>query len=319
MLNRCLRVCLYDGFEIISNIHSTRAEIDRINPDDLTEDWHFATINKKTFIDEQSQFLLRSNEFKHLYLLIELSQLCQSKINQETCDIGCGWIIISLNDNNQSKTSNKLLQGGHFHQTNILLHSQYQHLHTNGLLGKLDRYKKARIRFSIESRERQIDVLYDRLPLSSMIIPINLIRLLVFYRTELAYQFQKRSSSDRLSTTPIHSIFLSTFNQTLEQPDLIYVFQRLYHRYRQSNQREEFLKIYESYIYPLLFYRGLPPYNFHNVFIINHRRKLISAMISKPIPQENILALFLDPNLTDKWKPFTTDEICFSLQKYVYD
>jgi hypothetical protein len=155
-----------------------------------------------------------------------------------------------------------------------------------------------------------------------MIIPINLIRILVFYRNELAYQLQKHSHSYNLSTKPIDSIFLSTFYQILEQPDLIYVLQRLSNHNKDLSKREEFIKIYELSIYPLLFYRLLPSYNFHDVTIINQRRKLISEIISKELgrkknQQLDILSILLDPNLTDKWTVFTTDEICFSLQKYI--
>jgi len=148
-----------------------------------------------------------------------------------------------------------------------------------------------------------------------MIIPINLIQILDFYRNELAYQFEKHSSSNSLSTKPINSIFLSTFYQTLEQPDLIYVLQRL----SPSINREDFLKIYELSVYPLLFYRSLPSYNFHDISIINQRRKLINELISKKLrtKQLDILSILLDPNLTNKWTRFTTDEICFSLQKYL--
>jgi hypothetical protein len=331
VLNRCIRVCLYDGLEIISNIHSSRARLsDTIKEDDLTEDWYFVANDDKTFIDEQSEFLIRSNEYhpsKQIYLLIELSQFCESKLDQEKCEIGCGWIILPFDDNQLSKNFNKLLRGGYFHQTNILLDSQYKQLHSEGLAGKLDRYKRARLRFSIQSREKHVDLLYDNLPLTSMIVPMNLVQTIVFYRNELAYQLQKRSHSNGLSTAPVDSIFLSTFYQTLEQADLIYALQRLYHRHKEipvQEQREEFIKIYESSIYPLLFYRLLPPYDFHDISSINERRKIISAMINKQLStkqnnQIDILALLLDPNLTDKWTPFTTDEICFSLQKYVHD
>ena len=40
---------------------------------------------------------------------------------------------------------------------------------------------------------------------------------------------------------------------------------------------------------------------------------------AKKAPPQDILSILLDPNLTDKWTPFTTDEICFSLQKFVHD
>ncbi|CAF1407095.1 unnamed protein product [Adineta steineri] len=325
VLGRCIRICLYDGFTIISNIHSTRARLSgKSNANDLTEDWYFAPNKKNTIIDQQCQFLIRSDEYdrsKHLYLLIELSQLCQSKVNDEKCEIGCGWIMISI-DNYEKNNYNKRLHGGHFYETNILLNSQYKNFHSQGLAGKIDRYKQARIQFSLESREEHNDLLYNSLPLKSMIVPINLVEILVFYRNELAYQLQKRYHSNSFSTVPLDSIFLSTFYQTLEQPDLIYLLQRLYHRNKKlsnQEQREEFIKIYELSIYPLLFYRLLPSYDFHNLPLLHQRKQLLIDMLAKlkkeKKDQPDILAILLDPNLTDKWAPFTTNEICFSLQK----
>ena len=178
-----------------------------------------------------------------------------------------------------------------------------------------------------------MDLLYDNLPIQSIIVPINLIKTLAFFRNELAYQIHKRQHPTGLSTTPIDSIFLSTFFQTLEQPDLIYTLRRLYSSRRKrfltsssslQQQREEFIRTYEFFIYPLLHYRQLPPYDFHDTTSLNERRKLINDMIKKQIPArkktpQDILSVLLDPNLTDKWSPFTTDEVSFTLQKYIHD
>lgn len=341
-MDRCVRVCLFDGFEIVSNIHTVRALIDgKPEERDLTEDWHFVTNDINTLIDEQSQLLIRSNQSKanqHLYLLMELSQWCQSTVTQEKCEIGCGWIKIPLIDDKpplitDTKSYNELLHGGHTDETNVLLDPQYKILRSDGLSGKIDRFKRARIKFSIESRETDVDLLYDNLPMQSIIVPINLIKTLTFFRNELAYQLHKRQHPTGLSTTPIDSIFLSTFFKALEQPDLIYTLRRLYRQRKKKylnsssssqQQREEFIRTYEFFIYPLLHYRQLPSYDFHDISALNERRKLINDMIkkqlpAKKIPPQDILSILLDPNLTDKWTPFTTDEISFTVQKYIHD
>jgi hypothetical protein len=232
-----------------------------------------------------------------------------------------------------TKSYNELLHGGHTDETNVLLDPQYKVLRSDGLSGMIDRFKRARIKFSIESRESDIDLLYDNLPIHSVIVPMNLIKTLVFFRNELAYQLHKRHHPTGLSTTPIDSIFLGTFFQTLSQPDLIYTLRRLYSSRRKrylnasassQQQREEFIKTYDLFIYPLLHYRQLPPYDFHDIPALNERRKLINDMIKRQLParkkiQQDILSILLDPTLTDKWTPFTTDEICFTLQKYIHD
>jgi hypothetical protein len=232
-----------------------------------------------------------------------------------------------------TKGYNELLRGGNIDETNVFLDPKYKDLRSNGLSGTIDRLKRARIKFSIESRETDMDLLYDNLPIQSIVVPINLIKTLAFFRNELAYQLHKRHHPTGLSTTPIDSLFLSTFFQTLEQPDLIYSLRRLYSTRRKQflhsssslqQQREEFIKTYELFIYPLLHYRQLPPYDFHDTVALNERRKLINDMIKKQLPSkknkpQDILSILLDPNLTDKWTPFTTDEISFTLQKYIHD
>ncbi len=259
-------------------------------------------------------------------------------MTQEKCEIACGWSMIPLQDDKpplitDTKSYNELLHGGHIDETNVLLDPQYKILRSDGLSGMIDRFKRARIKFSIESRETDIDLLYDNLPIQSLIVPINLIKTLAFFRNELAFQIHKRQHPTGLSTTPIDSIFLSTFFQTLEQPDLIYTLRRVYRsrrkRYLNSSsssqqQREEFIITYERFIYPLLHYRQLPPYDFHDTSSLNERRKLINDMVKRQLPtkktaQQDILSILLDPNLTDKWTPFTSNEICFTLQKYIHD
>ena len=290
-------------------------------------------------IDEQPQLLIRSNRNdseQRLQLLFELSQLCQSTVTEEKCEIGSGWTMIPLDDEKpplvtDTKSFNELLRGGHMDQSNVLLDPQYLRLqNSTGISGLINRFKRARIKFSLESREGDKDVLYDNLSTQSMVVPINLVRSLAFFRNELAYQFHKRHHSTTLSTTPIDSIFLSTFFDVLAQPDLMRTLRALYRRRKKrylnssataQQQREEFIRTYEYFIYPLLHYRLLPAYDFHDTNVLSSRKKIIDSMIERQLPKkktppQDILAIFLDPNLTENWTPFTTDEICFTLQKH---
>ncbi|CAM4767496.1 unnamed protein product [Rotaria magnacalcarata] len=342
VLDRCVRLCLCDGLEIVSNIHTVRAIVpSKLDPREVTEDWHFARNSLNTLIDEQPELLMRSNfsgPGQKLKLLIEISQWCQSTVTQEKCEIGCGWAMVSIDDVEpplitDTKNYNELLRGGHTDQEGVLLDPQYKVFRSNGISGMIDRYKRARVKFSIESRENDVDVLYDNLPIQSMIAPMNAIKPMAFFRNELAFQFHKRHHPTGLSTTPIDSIFLGTFFQALPQADLIYTLNRIFRirkdRYLSGSsstqqQRELFIKVYEQFVYPLLQFRQLPTYDFHDTASLNERRNLINDMIKrqaakKKAPGEDILSILLDPNLTDKWTPFTTDEVCFTLQKYIHD
>lgn len=335
-------MCLCEGSDIVSNIHTirTRGPL-KPEPREATEDWEFIRNNANTLIDEQSQLLIRSNVSgtgQNLKLLIELAQYCQSTVTQEKCEVGCGWALVPLDDDEpplitDTKSYDELLRGGHTDQDNVLLDPRYKVLRSNGISGKIDRYKRARIKFSIRSLEHDVNVLYDNLPTQSMVAPMNILKPMAFFRNELAYQLHKRHHPTGLSTTPIDSIFLGTFFQALPQADLMSHLNRMYRitkaRYLSSSASQQqlrtlFIKVYEQYIYPLLQYRQLPPYDFHDLSALNERRGLINDIIrrqtpKKKSPAEDVLSILLDPNLTDKWTPFSTDEITFTVQKYLHD
>ena len=290
-------------------------------------------------IDEQPQLLVRANRTspsQHFHLLFELSQWCQSTATQEKCEIGSGWVMVPLDDQKpplvtDTKNYNQLLNGGHMDESSVLLDPQYLTLQSNGLSGAIDRLKRARLKFSLESRESDIDVLYDNLPIQPLVVPINVIKPLAFYRNEVAFQFHKRHHPTGLCTTPIDSIFLSTFFEALAQPDLISSLRRVYGARRKRNlsssasaqqQREEFIRTYQLFVYPLLHYRLLPPYDFHDPPSLMERRRIINEMTkrqlpAKKAPPQDILSILLDPTLTDRWTAFTANEVSFTLQKYV--
>ncbi|CAF3362720.1 unnamed protein product [Rotaria socialis] len=336
VLNYCVRVCLYDGFHIISNIHSIRAfKSKKTKRHHSTQSWIFTKNDDKTFVDEQPKLLIRSNEMDPktpTYLLMQLSQYCELRTNNERCEIGCGSAMIPIDDNQPSrirriKSYNEFLKGGHFYELNVDLDSKYKQYHSMGFKGKLDQQKKARIQFSLEPTDKNSDLLYDYLPVTSMIVPLNLVKIVAIYRHELAYHLEKRSHENVLSSAPLHSKFLSTFYQTLEQPDLINIFNTLCHEHKKLNiaqERQQCILIYESYIYALLFYRKLKPYNFHDGKERRQRKQIIREIMDRLLPskkntQPDIAAILLDQSLTEHWKPFTTNEICFSLQKFAYN
>ena len=324
-------MCLYDGDQIISNIHSSRAfPAKQPKAQDRTEDWSFEDSGDRTFIDEQCQFLIRSNHQGPLYLLIELSQYCLSNATNDVCDVGCGWLKVQLDDVplpliGDTKTYDEFLNGGHVHEPNIPLNIDYQNLETRGLSGKIDRYKRARVKFSLNFLESEVNLLYDQLPLTSMIIPINLIVLLVLFRNELARQFSQRSFVNGISTVPIDSIFLSTFEQFLAQPNLVYIFN---YRYRSKKpfifrrKRTKCLEIYTTFIYPRLCFLPWANYDFHELDQPPERKRKVKELVQSQLVRSGnrdstsaMAALLLNSTFTDQWTPFSIDETSFSLQK----
>ena len=261
---------------------------------------------------------------------MELTQRCRSKATNDVCDIGCGWLKVQLDDVplplvGNTKTYDECLNGGHVHETNIPLHSDYPGLQTRGLSGKIDRYKRARVKFSLAFRENEVNLLYDQLPLTSMIVPINLVLLLAFFRNELAREFSQRIVANGISTMPVDSTFLSTFERFLAQPDLVYIF---CYRYRSSKpfnfrrKRWKCLEIYTTYIYPCLCFLPLASYDFHNIDHLVFRRKTIRELVQAQLgrlqnqnSEAAMATLLLNPEFTDQWAPFTVGEVCFSLQK----
>ena len=149
-------MCLYDGFAIVSNVHTIRAfGPHKINPNETTEDWTFAENDVRAKIDQQPQILVRTNRTdsgQRLQLLFELSQLCQSTVTDEKCEVGSGWATIPLDGEKQplvtdTKSYNELFHGGRTDETNVLLDPQYLRLHTNRISGASNQLKLAQKKF----------------------------------------------------------------------------------------------------------------------------------------------------------------------------
>lgn len=330
-----MHVCLYDGSEIVSNISTIRARVSRkANDDNPTEDWKFSPNSDTSWIEKQPVLLIRSRRFdpsnNNIYLLIELSQTCELESNQKIFSIGCGSVMVPLTECRTSLIKNSTsynipLSGGHFNESDILLDARYRDLQTSGIKGNRDQKKRARVRFSLESINPQNELIYGCLPRRSMVVPLNLIKILAIYRNELADKLRKRYYQGVLSSQPLDSIFLSTFYQALEQLDLIDTLNAIHESRKKWNIQEEtkwLIRDYELYIYPLLFCSKLQPYDLYDRDIREERREVIIDMLDVLMPsesstQDDIIDALLSADLTEYWKPFTTNETCFALQNYL--
>lgn len=262
-------------------------------------------------------------------MLIELSIACKLKSSDQRYLISCGWAKVALEDRSSAVLDrviryDELLHGGSLEEEIVSLDWTYQNSPIDGIFGRRNRLKRARIQFTIRLQSDRATCLSNFLPAITMIVPYYLRFLIAFFRHELAYQlFQKPIES--ISTHPIESIFLSTFERFIELPDLVYVFYSRLNRRKQLSfiaQRHECLSVYDTFIYPLLNYYTLPGYDFDNLQIVNDRQTKIQSFLTRDfsiahISQHNSgpLAYFLDQRFTDQWAPFTTDELIFSYER----
>jgi hypothetical protein len=97
ILSRCLRICLFDGVNIHSNIHTIRAHV--LGKDERT--WVFEDeITDIVPLDDYSEFFVRSflnTDIPNLGLLFELSVYCKRIVsNYIQVFFFLFWIILYL-------------------------------------------------------------------------------------------------------------------------------------------------------------------------------------------------------------------------------
>lgn len=287
----------------------------------MTEDWRFDKTSKEIFYDQINEYLIRTNRLpseKTLYLIVELSILCESLSDQRRCVVSCGWTRIQISYN-RSQTFNELINAGIFDEEfrNI---NEIPRTHTShGTFGKLHRHRRARIQFSLDrvSSSRNLN---DYLPPRTIIVPMTLRFLIAFFRHELASQvFNDRVKTD-VRTAPTDSIFLNTFERFIENPAFVYSFHNYFlssGRLKFSEQRPAVLEIYQTVIYSSIFHQNIPQYIFDDPDrikqIIDNLNTFISGSIHGGILDP--LSIFLDEKLTEFWAPLTAHELIFSFEQ----
>nr|AKN21705.1 NPHP1 [Schmidtea mediterranea] len=307
--SRHVRLCLFNGNKVLSNIHLIRATVSGKN---LTT-WNF---NLKVSEDMKSVefgevFIKFNQSSTDLSILMEfciqgykskldtvanadtLKTIDEDFTNDELLEFSIGWTSIPLYESNGqpiiTKKGDYVLNGGTPFEKGI----EVDPLNKNDSSGKpkfmLNQNKQpyVTIRLSVPSKENK--ELIDTLP--SMIVGSTLhLVLLSFYRKLLTESILDLGRN-LTSTKSIYSPFLVSFTQVAECPLLLDTLRNIWNeklkttkdlnKKDQVKMNEFFQKIYMDFIYPLTKLKDFQNYNLSKENLLQNEERKLSEIIQK--------------------------------------
>uniref|UniRef100_A0A8C7EI68 Nephrocystin 1 n=1 Tax=Nothoprocta perdicaria TaxID=30464 RepID=A0A8C7EI68_NOTPE len=344
VLSRHVRLCLFDGNRVLSNIHTVRATWLPKNP----HTWTFSprvTGILPSLLDGDC-FVRSNSSSSDIGILFELGITYIRNSTGERGDVSCGWVFLKLFTSDgvpiPSKTYELLLNGGTPYERGVEVDPSISRRASSNAFHQILTFRKqpallVKLRsLSVESKDR-----LNLLP-ETLIGSRCYIHLLVFYRQILGDALLK----DRISMQNADLIFhpiLATFPQVMDQPDLIDALRSAWADKEQTLKRsekvtlellchvsdltqtrsslsrfglrdQEFLKaqfvlVYHDSVFPLLHSTLLPSPKWAEEETEASRWKVIADFLKKARENEGALQFLLSPE--NSHKAFDISELTY--------
>ncbi|XP_065488500.1 nephrocystin-1 isoform X2 [Caloenas nicobarica] len=284
VLSRHVRLCLFDGNRVLSNIHTVRATWQPKNP----QTWSFSP-----------------------------------KSTGERGELSCGWAFLKLFTPNglpvPPKMHELLLSGGTPYERGVEVDPSISRRAGSGVFHQLITLKKQPVLVvKLKSLSAQSKDTLNLLP-ETLIGSMCYAHLLVFYRQILGDALLR----DRISTQSTELIcnpILATFPQLMDQPDLMDALRSAWAErettLKKSEKRDqEFLKsqfvlVYHDSVFPLLQSTALPNYKWAEEESEAPRWKVIADFLKKSRENDGALQYLLSSENTHK---------AFDISELAYD
>uniref|UniRef100_A0A8C8RSW7 Nephrocystin 1 n=1 Tax=Pelusios castaneus TaxID=367368 RepID=A0A8C8RSW7_9SAUR len=271
VLSRHVRLCLFDGNRVLSNIHTVRATWQPKSP----KTWTFSprvTGILPSLLDGDC-FVRSNSSSPEIGILFELGITYIRNSTGERGELSCGWAFLKLFDSNgvpvSSKTYELLLNGGTPYERGIEVDPSISRRASSGVLLQMIALKKQpQLLVKLRSLSTRSKGTLNLLP-ETLIGSMCCIHLLIFYRQILSDALLK----DRISMQSadlISNPILATFPKLLKQPDLMDALRSAWAEKEKTLKRsekrdQEFLKsmfslVYHDCVFPLLQSTFLPEY-----------------------------------------------------------
>uniref|UniRef100_A0A3B4FTL9 Nephrocystin 1 n=1 Tax=Pundamilia nyererei TaxID=303518 RepID=A0A3B4FTL9_9CICH len=274
VLSRHVRLCAFDGTQVLSNIHIIRAAYNAKSP----KTWSFSprvTGILPTLLDGDC-FLRCNSVSPNLGILFELGVTFIRNSTGERGDLSCGWAFLKLTDDAGNPVPNRTYElpvnGGTPYEKDVAVEASPTRGSPSGVFQQMLQARRqpklvVKLKSANSRTQTQLSVLPD-----TLLHCLNCIHLLVLHRHLLADALlmdRPTMQNADLICSPI----LSTFPVLLDQPDLLDAL-----RVRKSawldaetnmnraQKRDlsylklEFVKVYMSSVYFLLHSPSLPCY-----------------------------------------------------------
>ncbi|XP_030346365.1 nephrocystin-1 isoform X2 [Strigops habroptila] len=303
VLSRHVRLCLFDGNRVLSNIHTVRATWQPKNP----QTWSFSpkvTGILPSLLD--GDCFVRSNSLAaDIGLLFELGITYIRNSTGERGELSCGWAFLKLFTSNGMPVPAKMyelpLNGGTPCERGVEVDPSISR-RGSGVFHQFIALKKQPVLLlKMRSLSVQSKDILNLLP-ETLIGSMCYIHLLIFYRQILGDALLK----DRISlqsTDLICNPILATFPQLMDQPDLMDALRSAWadreRTLKRSEKRDgEFLKslfvlVYHDSVFPLLHSTLLPPYKWAEEEAEALRWKVIADFLKKSRENDGALRYLL--------------------------
>ncbi|XP_051831753.1 nephrocystin-1 isoform X1 [Antechinus flavipes] len=306
VLSRHVRLCLFDGSKVLSNIHTVRATWQPKQP----KTWTFSprvTGILPCLLDGDC-FIRSSSSSPELGILFEVGISYVRNSTDEKGELSCGWVFLKLFDANgipvPPKTYELYLNGGTPYEKGIEVDPSFSRRAAGSVFQQMMTLRKQpQLLVKLRSLNRRSRSILSLLP-ETLIGSMSYVQLLVFYREILGDVLLK----DRISLQNadlISSPIISTFPKLMEQPDLMDVLRIAWTEkestFKRSEKRDrEFLKsmfilVYHDCIYPLLHSTLLPPFRWADEETEATRWKVSYDFLKQNQENSNALHALLSP------------------------
>ncbi|XP_074210523.1 nephrocystin-1 isoform X2 [Camelus bactrianus] len=306
VLSRHVRLCVFDGNKVLSNIHTVRATWQPKKPKTWTFSPQVTGILPCLF--DGDCFIRSNSSSPDLGLLFELGISYIRNSTGERGELSCGWVFLKLFDASgipiPAKTYELFLNGGTPYEKGVEVDpSVSRRAHGSVFHQMMTMRRRPQLLVKLRSLNGRSRNMLSLLP-ETLIGSMCSIHLLIFYRQILGdVLLRDRMSPD--SADLISNPVLATFPKLLEQPDLMDALRSSWAEKESTLKRSEkrdreflkavFLLVYHDCALPLLHSTLLPPFRWAEEETEAARWKVIAGFLKQNQENEGALQALLSP------------------------
>ncbi|KAI5929392.1 nephrocystin-1 isoform X1 [Manis javanica] len=317
VLSRHVRLCLFDGNKVLSNVHTVRATWQPKQP----KTWTFSpqvTGILPCLLDGDC-FIRSNSSSPDLGILFELGISYIRNSTGERGELSCGWVFLKLFDVSgipiPAKTYELLLNGGTPYEKGVEVDPAVsRRAHGSVFQQIMTMRRQPQLLVKLRSLNRGSRNILSLLP-ETLIGSMSCINLLIFYRQILGDVLLKDRPSMQ-SADLISNPVLATFPKLLEEPDVMDALRSSWAEKESTLKRSEkrdreflkaaFLLVYHDCALPLLHSTVLPPFRWAEEETEAARWKVIADFLKQNRDNEGALQALLSPDAIHE--PFDISE-----------
>lgn len=290
VLSRHIRLCAFDGTQVLSNIHVVRAAYNAKSP----KTWSFSPRVMgilPTLLDGDC-FLRCDTMSPNLGILFELGVTFIRNSTGERGDLSCGWAFLKLTDDAGNPLPNRTYElpvnGGTPYEKDVAVEATATRGSPSGVFQQmLQARRQPKLIVKLKSANSRMQTQLSLLP-DNLLHCLNCIHLLVLHRQLLADALlmdRPTMQNADLMCSPV----LSTFPKLLDQPDLLDALRSAWldaetnmnraQKRDLSYRKLEFVKVYMSSVYFLLHSPSLPCHRWADPPSEEQRARVIYATL----------------------------------------